>query len=74
MDLRETIDLDTGNHTWIIEIAAREILLISDLGKKLPRELTDSQKLSDKFVILSLVARSIEELADQQAKKKEWPL
>lgn len=73
MDLREEIDLDTGEHRFIITLAAKEIVLISDVGKQLPRELTDSQKLSDKFVILSMVARGIEELQAQRDAAKEWP-
>ena len=74
MDLHEEIDLQTGEHIWTIHIAAKEILLISDLGRQLPRELTDSQKLSDKFTILSLVALGIEQLGARQQAQKEWPL
>lgn len=73
MDLREDIDLDTGAHRFIITLAAKEILLISDVGKTLPREITDSQKLSDKFVVLSMVAKGIEELQARRDAAKEWP-
>lgn len=74
MDLYETIDLQTGDHTWTIHMAAKEILLISELGRQLPRELTDSQKLSDKFTILSLVALGIEQLEARRQAHEEWPL
>lgn len=73
MDLHEEIDLRTGDHRYIIHIAAREIMLISEVGKQVPREITDSQKLSDKFALLSLVARAIEGLEAQRAQAEEWP-
>lgn len=73
MDLHEEIDLKTGAHLFTIFINAKEIQLISDLGKKLPREITDSPKLSDKFVILSMVAKGIEDVQAQCDAAKEWP-
>jgi hypothetical protein len=73
MDLKETIDLDTGNHIYTIHISAKEITLISDVGRTLPTELLASEKLSDKFLILHVVALAIERLEAQRDAAKEWP-
>lgn len=64
MTLHEEIDLNTGSHMYVVNITAREILLVSELGRTLPVELTASPLLSDKFVILSMVCKAIEDKQD----------
>lgn len=74
MTLHEEVDLQTGNHTFTLTIEAREIMMVSEIGRNLPKGLTDSTKLSDKFTILSLTCLAIEEHEHRAKAQREWPL